>query len=109
MFSLIDACEWPQLEQHFHSDIEYRRPGYPPINGIDDLLDFYKNRRIIKSGQHVVETVCEADSGRAVSAMGSFVGTDRQGKDLRVRFCDVYHLEDGKIRRRETFFDAPAV
>lgn len=109
MFDLIDSCQWPQLENHFHSDVQYLRPGYEPINGLVELLDFYMNRRIIKTGRHVVETVCSGESGKAISAIGSFVGVDKQGKNLKVRFCDVYHLEGGKIRRRETFFDAPAV
>jgi ketosteroid isomerase-like protein len=109
MFELIDSAQWPELEKHFHDDVLYFRPGYEPIIGLNDLLDFYMNRRIIMKGKHILETFCSARDGNTVSAVGSFTGVDKQGKALKVRFCDIYQIESGKIRRRETFFDRPAV
>jgi ketosteroid isomerase-like protein len=109
MFKSIDACQWAELAQYFHSDVCYLRPGYAPISGLADLVDFYLNRRVIKSGQHVIELICEADKGRAVSATGSFAGLSHDNRPLSTRFCDVYRFEAGKIRQRETFFSSPAV
>ena len=109
MFSAIDACEWPRLPEYFHDEIVYLRPGYEPIRGLADLLDFYAHRRIIRSGKHIIETTCVSGNGNTLSATGSFSGVDRSGKTVRVRFCDVYVFQSGKIRWRETFFNSPAV
>lgn len=109
MFAAIDSCQWHELSHYFHPNVEYDRPGYTRISGLDDLLDFYLNRRIIKQGQHTVETVCTEHGGRSLSVTGHFVGIDRQGKNLDVRFCDVYQLKEGKIIKRETFFNSPSV
>jgi ketosteroid isomerase-like protein len=109
MFEHIDASDWSRLTDHFHPDVEYRRPGYEPIHGLDDLRSFYVSKRIIKSGRHHVESVFVDQEGASASVMGSFAGADRHGRALAVRFCDVYLFRDDKIVRRETFFDAPAV
>ena len=109
MFESIDAGRWSRLGEYFHDEVVYVRPGYAPITGIGDLLDFYRNRRIIKSGRHVIESICSSAGGDTWVVTGSFTGVDRCGNGLRARFCDVYSVEAGKIRRRETFFDSPAV
>lgn len=109
MFKLIDACRWVELGNYFHPEIQYIRPGYEPIRGLAELTDFYCQKRIIESGQHTIELICEADAQHAVCATGSFAGIDRSGNAVQVRFCDVYHFEAGKIRRRETFFNSPAI
>ncbi len=109
MFRHVDAADWPALTQYFHADVEYRRPGYAAIRGLPDLLDFYECRRIIKTGEHRLESMFHDDGGHALSVTGSFRGADREGRPLDVRFCDVYVFEDEKIIRRETFFSAPAV
>lgn len=109
MFNVIDSCQWEKLSEHFHPDIQYLRPGYDTIFGLADLIDFYENRRIIKHGRHIVENVCTGPDEEVVSVVGSFTGFDRRGKQLAVRFCDVYHLSDEKIKNRETFFNAPSV
>ena len=40
---------------------------------------------------------------------GRFVGKHRDGSDIDVEFADTYEIEDGKIRRRKSFFYVPAV
>lgn len=109
MFDVIDSCQWEKLGEHFHTDIQYRRPGYETIRGLADLIDFYENRRVIQHGRHVVENVCTGHGDDVLSVVGSFAGVDRRGRQLAVRFCDVYHLRGAKILSRETFFNAPAV
>jgi ketosteroid isomerase-like protein len=109
MFSAIDECAWPRLSEYFHDDVVYIRPGYDPIRGLADLLDFYAHRRIIAKGKHTIEETCVGSNGNMISATGSFTGVDRSGKTVEVRFCDVYVFQTGKIRRRETFFNSPAV
>ncbi|WKB55704.1 nuclear transport factor 2 family protein [Eleftheria terrae] len=109
LFRNIDACAWSRLDESFHADVEYQRPGYAPIRGLPELLRFYREVRVIGAGQHVVESVFYGPEGGACSATGSFRGVDRQGRALSVRFCDTYFFQDDKIIRRETFFNAPAV
>jgi len=109
MFKHIDSSDWAKLQEHFHTDVEYRRPGYEAIRGLEELLDFYASKRIIKSGEHRLESIFYGPSGSSLSVTGSFKGADRQGQPLSVRFCDVYVFENDKIIERETFFSAPAV
>jgi ketosteroid isomerase-like protein len=109
MFAAIDSCRWQELVKYFHPRVDYVRPGYEPISGLVELLDFYENRRIIQTGHHTVESIWTWQTGTTCSVVGIFKGVGRDGRDLQVRFCDVYHLEDGMIRHRETFFSSPAV
>jgi ketosteroid isomerase-like protein len=109
MFEHIDASDWSRLDEHFHPDVEYRRPGYDVIKGLEDLRSFYVSKRVIKTGQHRVESVFLDPEGDSASVIGSFSGADRQGQALAVRFCDVYSFLGDKIVRRETFFNSPAV
>lgn len=109
LFELIDAAQWSELGTFFHPQVDYLRPGFDPIRGLDALTDFYCHRRCVKTGRHVVERVCTGGDGRSVVAVGSFTGRDHDGRSLNVRFCDVYEFEEGKVRRRETFFNSPAI
>jgi ketosteroid isomerase-like protein len=109
MFQHIDSSDWARLDDHFHPNVEYHRPGYDSIKGLDELRQFYVDKRVIKTGRHQLESVFYGPGGESLSVTGSFHGADKAGRDLSVRFCDVYFFEDDKIIRRETFFDAPAV
>ena len=107
MFGAIDAGEWNRLAEFFAPDVVYERPGYPPIRGFEDLLDFYANRRLIRHGRHTIENViAEADG---VVALGWIEATLRDGRETTVKFADSYRLDGGLIRYRHTYFDVPAV
>lgn len=109
MFKVIDNNDWENLSSYFHHEIQYSRPGFAVISGLADLIDFYCNRRIILTGKHSIENLCASDSHKCVIASGSFSGFDQGYRPLRVRFCDVYLFQHGRIFRRETFFNSPAV
>lgn len=109
MFEVIDSNDWENLASHFHHEIQYSRPGFTVISGLADLIDFYRNRRIILAGKHSIEKLCASDSHKCVIACGSFSGFDRGNRPLSVRFCDVYLFQHERIFRRETFFNSPAV
>lgn len=109
MFEVIDSSDWENLASYFHHEIQYSRPGFFVISGLADLIDFYRNRRIILAGKHSVENLCASDSQKCVIASGSFSGFDRGNRPLTVRFCDVYLFQNERIFRRETFFNSPAV
>ncbi len=107
MFRAIDSNAWHRLGEFFDRQVVYDRPGYPPIRGLDALVDFYANRRVIASGQHTIDRII-ADDTSAV-AIGEVDATLRDGRPAHVRFADTYRLKDGRIIHRHTFFDAPAV
>lgn len=107
MFGAIDSGSWHRLGEFFDSEVVYIRPGYPPIRGLADLVDFYANRRVIRSGTHVIEQVVADDSGAV--AIGEVDASLRDGRPVHVRFADAYRFRDGRIVHRHTFFDVPAV
>ncbi|MCZ8130797.1 MAG: nuclear transport factor 2 family protein [Steroidobacteraceae bacterium] len=107
MFEAIDGGHWDRLPEFFHSDVTYDRPGYPTIRGFADLDDFYRRRRIIRSGRHTVEDVV-VDGERAV-ATGELTATLNDGREVRLRFADAYRFADGKVAYRQTYFGTPAV
>ncbi|MFC7518448.1 nuclear transport factor 2 family protein [Herbaspirillum sp. GCM10030257] len=109
MFNSIDASDWTALDAYFHPHIEYRRPGYEAIQGLEQLHVFYERTRIVKSGRHTINTLLCDPEAPSVCVTGAFSGVDKSGRDLDVRFCDVYLFQDEKIIRRETFFSVPAV
>jgi len=107
LFRIIDGREFDRLPEVCHEDVVYERPGYEPIRGIDELIHFYREVRIIARGEHHLTAVL-LDEGHA-ACWGRFEGVHRNGTDLGVDFADTYVLEDGRIRHRKTFFFKPAV
>jgi ketosteroid isomerase-like protein len=107
LFCIIDARDFERLREICHPQITYQRPGYSAFSGIDRLLRFYREERVIASGSHRLDAVVVNDTHAA--CWGRFVGTHRDGSPIDVEFADTYLLEDGVIRRRKSFFYLPAV
>lgn len=107
MFATIDARRWAELADFFTTDAVYERPGYEPIIGYAALEHFYREVRIIGSGQHRIERLV---IGRETAACwGRFVGASRDGKPLDERFADVYELRGGRVARRTSYFFRSAI
>ncbi|HEX2093124.1 MAG TPA: nuclear transport factor 2 family protein [Longimicrobiaceae bacterium] len=107
LFRAIDARQFSRLRELCHPEIVYERPGYEPFEGIDRLLRFYEEERVIASGSHDLTAVV-IDASHA-ACWGRFQGMHRNGSEIDVEFSDTYEIEDGKIRRRKSFFYRPAV
>ncbi len=107
LFGAIDSASWSDLSRFFHEDVVYERPGYPPITGLQALLDFYSQTRIIAEGKHSLEGGLRA-TGQAI-CWGQFNGCAKNGDVLAERFADAYELQDGLIRKRTTFFFRAAI
>lgn len=107
LFRNIDARRWDALPRFFAPEVTYERPGYEPLVGLDQVLDFYRRVRVIESGTHTVEQVVFDDARGA--CWGRFVGTHKNGSPIDERFADVYTLAGGKIATRRSYFFRPAV
>ena len=107
LFEIVDARRWDDLVQVFHPDVVYERPGYDPLRGFAAIDDFYRARRVIARGGHIVEgVVVEGDKG---AAWGRFVGAKHDDTPIDERWADVYTFADKKIRSRRSHFFRPAV
>ena len=107
LYATVDRCSWPELDSIFHPNIEYERPGYDVVVGLDALQHFYQHTRVIASGTHHVEqVVVDGDHG---ACWGRFVGTRRDGVAVDERWADAFSFEDGRIRTRRSFFYRAAV
>ncbi|WP_243709764.1 nuclear transport factor 2 family protein [Micromonospora sp. 15K316] len=107
-YSLVDSGDVPALVDLFTDDVTYHRPGYQPIVGRDAFERFYRAVRMIREGEHIVDTLLADDAKVAVH--GRFHGVLHDGKDVDLRFADFFVVEDdGRISRRDTFFFAPLV
>jgi ketosteroid isomerase-like protein len=107
MFQKIDTRDWDGLSSFFRPDVVYERPGYEPIVGLDALLHFYREVRVIAAGRHALSDVVVGESSAA--CWGRFVGKHKSGEELDERFADVYTFADGKIKTRASYFFRPAV
>ena len=107
LFRIIDTGDYLSLTRIFQVDIVYERPGYAPLVGIDRLLEFYRNERIIASGtHHPWHIVTTQDAG---ACWGHFIGIGKDGSKINERFADCYTFEEGKIKTRISYFFQPAI
>lgn len=107
LFRAIDTATWNDLPQFFHADVVYERPGYPPIEGIDALLTFYRFTRIVAEGKHSLDG--GLGEGDSAICWGHFNGRSKTGEVLSERFADAYELEGGVIKKRTTYFFRAAI
>lgn len=107
LFRAIDFQDWKRLTNIFHNEIVYERPGYLPFIGIERLLQFYQQERIIASGTHQIEQITIEENYGA--CWGQFIGIGKDESDINERFADTFSFEDGKIKTRRTHFFRPAV
>lgn len=107
LFRAIDSGEWSSLDSFFDRNVVYERPGYAPIVGVDRLLHFYRQERIVQSGRHELDGVV-MENGRG-ACWGRFVGVAKDGSQLNEAFADTYVLADGRIIGRKSFFFKPAM
>lgn len=107
LFRAVDSSDWSLLVKCFDKNIIYERPGYQPLIGLDKLLNFYRNERIIASGQHQIEHIVIEDNYGA--CWGEFIGRHKNGSQINERFADVYSFENDKFKTRRSHFFRPAV
>lgn len=107
-YELVDQGDVDGLVGLFHPDAVYHRPGYPPLHGEKELLDFYSSQRVIKEGRHTITTLVA--NGAEVAVHGEFAGTLHSGETAETRFADFFHCDsDGMFTRRDTFFFVPRI
>jgi ketosteroid isomerase-like protein len=110
-YTLVDADD-PAMFELFHQDIEYKRPGYPLLTGLDELRHFYRVTRVITRGEHRIGSLfC---SGRQAAVEGRFTGVLRDGSEADLHFSDFFDVawrvpgerrSGAVIRSRRTYFD----
>jgi ketosteroid isomerase-like protein len=110
-YTLVDAGD-STLFDLFHKDIEYKRPGYPLIKGLDELRNFYGSTRVISHGKHQIDTLfC---TGEKAAVEGRFIGVLHDGTQVDLQFSDFFdltchrngeHHPEAVIRARRTYFD----
>ena len=104
MFGAVDRCDWDTVARYFHPDMKYDRPGFPILDGKDEVVRFYRDVRSIR-GQHLFEGFAiEPDTG---ACWGRFVGHRKDGAPLDLQFADTYLFKDGLLWRRKSYFYVP--
>jgi steroid delta-isomerase len=106
-YQYVDANDVGSLVALFDERAVYQRPGYDPIIGKGALNSFYRGERLIESGRHELRTL--VDGGEQVAVEGRFVGRLKDGNEVDVGFADFFSLQEGRIAKRTTYFDRPAV
>ncbi|MDB4914006.1 MAG: hypothetical protein JWM95_1650 [Gemmatimonadetes bacterium] len=108
LFEIVDSADWQRLDEVFHPDIVYERPGYPPFTGIAAVRLFYSDIRQIDAGRHEMEGLVITDS--AAACWGTFRGVLKNGSESVERFADAYVLSHESsprvLWRRSHFFRA---
>jgi hypothetical protein len=107
LFEIVDNQKWDQLNYIFHPLIIYERPGFDKLNGIDEVVNFYKKDRKIISGKHIFLSIME-DKSKFV-CWGRFVGIDKNNFAIDIEFVDLYTFDKELIQFRKTFFYTPLI
>lgn len=107
MFVIIDARRWNCLDEIFTSDVQYHRPGYSRIIGIDQLKEFYADIRKISCGRHEIYGLL-ADSEKG-ACWGHFSGQNRSNETITEDFAEWYEFNGPAISVRRTFFYEPSI
>ncbi|TVR19261.1 MAG: nuclear transport factor 2 family protein, partial [Anaerolineaceae bacterium] len=106
-FELVDQRVFGKFNEIFHSDIVYERPGYPIMEGLSNLIDFYENTREIASGQHMIEN--KLIQGNKCVCWGRVEGKKRDESIINERFIDVFYFKGNQIIKRTTYFYKEAI
>lgn len=105
MFKTIDARQWDQLPEFFHPEMVYDRPGYPLLEGRDAVVHFYREVRVLTSGEHqLTAVVMDGDYG---ACWGRFVGAKKDGTPVDLQFADCYVFRDHQLVHRKSHFYVP--
>jgi len=107
LFEAIDRKDLDFLPKIFHDEVVYERPGYDSFCGIERLLKFYKEERVVLEGKHYLEEIITNEHCGA--CWGHFAGRRKDYTEIDERFADIYIFERGKIKLRRTHFFRPAV
>ena len=106
-YEFVDRSDIDGLVALFAEASEYRRPGYEPLRGHEQLRRFYLTERVISEGHHHLDAVLI--DGESAATRGTFSGVLRDGRKVELRFADFFVFADDKFVYRETFFFAPLV
>lgn len=107
MFKSIDCADWPSLATCLHPEVTYERPGYEPLAGRERVMRFYRHERAVTTGRHTVEGILVSHGEAAAWGVMSGVLTD--GRQVTVRFAEIYQFAQGRIQRRRSYFFTPTV
>ena len=53
----IDAADWMVVESLFHPQAEYEVSGQRPMRGRESIMNYYRNVRAIRKGEHLIESM----------------------------------------------------
>jgi len=109
LYDAIDARDWETLPTFFDDQIQYIRPGFDDINGLDVFCHFYANIRTkgIASGAHSIQAVMH--DGEQWMVFGRFVGVDPSGNPINTEFGDYFKAREGKFFFRKAYFHIPHI
>lgn len=102
LYEAVDREDWDALGAMFDEQAIYERPGFAPLLGRAEIVDFYRGTRDVRRGHHQLTDVIA--TGARVVCQGRFSCLTRSERRLKTDFCDVYALKDGLVVRRRTFF-----
>jgi ketosteroid isomerase-like protein len=107
LFQHIDSQDWRALHDIFAPDIVYERPGYPPFVGLDRVMRFYTDERLIAAGRHTIERIV-IDGNHAV-CLGNILGVTKDGREIVEQFADSYTFQGDRIHSRRSYFFTPCI
>ncbi len=90
------------VESLFHPQAEYEVSGQRPMRGREAIMNYYRNVRAIRKGEHLIESM--AAEGNNGVCWGRFNGTRLDGTEIGVLFSDVMQFEQNKIRKRRVYY-----
>jgi len=87
----------PRILSCLTADIEWQSPGAFRVRGKDDFAKHIVEEGFVANAEITVTRVTECDD--VVVAEGSMRTQRKDGTFLNEAFCDVFEMQNGKIRR----------
>lgn len=107
-YEALDADDLEAVLEVFSGDVLYRRPGYDPIVGVDQLRGYYTSDRKLALGRHLVRDVLV--DGQRAAAHGMYEGRLKGGDRTAVGFAAFFVFDgNGRVAEHTTYFFSPAV
>ncbi len=107
-YDSLDADDLESVLDCFSGEVLYRRPGYEPIVGMDQLRAYYAGGRKLAPGRHLVRDVVV--EGQRAAAHGMYEGETKDGARTAVGFAAFFAFDGhGRVAEHTTYFFTPAV
>lgn len=104
LFKAVDSKDTAAFASFLTEDCSFVFGNFPVVTGKDGIRAFVDNfLGSIKNTEHTLENFWSVDGHAIVHGMVSYTRMD--GTVYQVKFCNIFELAGGKVRKYDIFID----